>query len=86
MSWRDGKQGMAPARLKMKTLNDNPYLTKPLAPPRPFPEPDRLHRLAPFPNLIDINLINPQKSEKNQSDPFFRNQSISRMPVAECGL
>ena len=25
MSWRDGKQGMAPARLKMKTLNDNPY-------------------------------------------------------------
>jgi len=26
MSWRDGKQGMAPARLKMKTLNDNPYV------------------------------------------------------------
>ena len=26
MSWRDGKQGMAPARLKMKTLNDNPYI------------------------------------------------------------
>ena len=27
MSGRDGKQGIAPARLKMKTLNDNPYNT-----------------------------------------------------------